>query len=102
MFVYIFCKVLTCLAFFLLLFSSLLEDGWIYFIYFFLSIWYPAGASTFTENYTKQWAVSNFLSLFALKTRIRKRTGGGGFPLHLSCTLVNFVHGNHTGGFLIF
>lgn len=50
----------------------------------------PPRASSFTENYTKQWAVSNFLSLFALNI-FRKRTGGGGgFLLLLSSTLVTF------------
>lgn len=89
-----------CFLFFPFLRSS--EHSWICCIYFFLCDWCPAPRLTpFTENYTKQWAVSNFLSLFALNS-FRKRTGGGGFLLLLCSTLVIFCTWKPHRDFLIF
>lgn len=69
---------------------------------FFLCVWCPAPClPPFTENYTKQRAVSTFLSLFALNS-FRKRTGGGGFLLLLCSTLVIFCTWKPHRGFLIF
>lgn len=62
----------------------------------------PPRASSFTENYTKQWAVSNFLSLFALNIFGRGQGGGGGFLLILSSTLVTFCTWKPQRGFLTF
>lgn len=97
MFVYIFCTLLEEFGFFfLVLFFSVTRNmaGYIVSISSFLF-----GAP---ENYIKQWAVSNFLSLFALNI-FRKRTGvGGGFLLLLSCTLVIFCAWKPHRGFLIF
>ena len=42
MFVYIFCTVLLCYAFFFLFFLRYSEHGWIYCVYFFLCVWCPA------------------------------------------------------------
>lgn len=62
----------------------------------------PPRASSFTEHYTKQWAVSNFLSLFALNIFGRGQGGGGGFLLLLSSTLVTFCTWKPQRGFLTF
>lgn len=103
MFVYIFCTLLKEFGFFfLVLFFSVTRNmaGYIVSISSFL-FGAPPRASPFTENYIKQWAVSNFLSLFALNI-FRKRTGVGGGFLLLSCTLVTFCAWKSHRGFLIF
>ena len=101
MFVYIFCKVLKGLAvFFLLLFSSLSEDSWIYCTYFFLYVWHPALRLPFNRKLHQAMGGFKLSFIVCFKKKLRKRTGaGGGFLLLLSCALVNFVHGNHTGAF---